>query len=351
MSRRSRASRSSRSVISFWLRITWPVAPTCARTRLGLEPQLTLPCSNPMCTRPHQAKAVSSPEGCTACAVHRGPRRVPAAPPWASARHESATRWRPTNGPERRRGQRSDPLQPLHARWLASCARCMPLSLAPALPPRATVKPAPALSRTAPAPRPGAGVPRTCSPPARSAAAACDLRSVDGAAPSDAAAAALASAASAAAAATSPAAAAAVAAPSSSASAPPALELAAASSRACAMRYRDRWLPGRGARERPQSVLPRRGRPPPVPPPLLLSSAAASFRAWRRVHARAPRSPKALANAAAGRARRPGRLPTRGARRLPGARPAPDGLGTAAIAAASALRAPAARVHAAALHG
>jgi len=167
MSRRSRASRSSRSVISFWLRITWPVAPTCARTRLGLEPQLTLPCSNPMCTRPHQAKAVSSPEGCTACAVHRGPRRVPAAPPWASARHESATRWRPTNGPERRRGQRSDPLQPLHARWLASCARCMPLSLAPALPPRATVKPAPALSRTAPAPRPGAGVPRTCSPPAR----------------------------------------------------------------------------------------------------------------------------------------------------------------------------------------
>ena len=131
MSRRSRASRSSRSVISFWLRITWPVAPTCARTRLGLEPQLTLPCSNPMCTRPHQAKAVSSPEGCTACAVHRGPRRVPAAPPWASARHESATRWRPTNGPERRRGQRSDPLQPLHARWLASCARCMRLSLAP----------------------------------------------------------------------------------------------------------------------------------------------------------------------------------------------------------------------------
>lgn len=45
-----------------------------------------------MCMRPHQAKAVSSPEGCTACAVHLGPRRAPAAPPWASARHESAPR-------------------------------------------------------------------------------------------------------------------------------------------------------------------------------------------------------------------------------------------------------------------
>ena len=292
-----------------------------------------------MCMRPHQAKAVSSPEGCTACAVHRGPRRVPAAPPWASARHESAPRTEKRPAPTVACTM-AGKLRALHA-----------IELGPRLPPRATVKPAPALSRTAPAPRPGAGVPRTCSPPARSAAAACDLRSVDGAAPSDAAAAALASAASAAAAATSPAAAAAVAAPSSSASASPALELAAASSRACVMRYRDRWVPGRGARERPQSVLPRRGRPPPVPPPLLLSSAAASFRAWRRVHARAPRSPKALANAAAGRARRPGRLPTRGARRLPGARPAPDGLGTAAIAAASALRAPAARVHAAALHG
>jgi len=292
-----------------------------------------------MCMRPHQAKAVSSPEGCTACAVHLGPRRAPAAPPWASARHESAPRTEKRPAPTVACTM-AGKLRALHA-----------IELGPRLPPRATVKPAPALSRTAPAPRPGAGVPRTCSPPARSAAAACDLRSVDGAAPSDAAAAALASAASAAAAATSPAAAAAVAAPSSSASAPPALELAAASSRACAMRYRDRWLPGRGARERPQSVLPRRGRPPPVPPPLLLSSAATSFRAWRRVHARTPRSPKALANAAAGRARRPGRLPTRGARRLPGARPAPDKLGTAVIAAASALRAPAARVHAAALHG
>jgi len=140
MSSRSRASRSSRSVISFWLRITWPVAPTCARVRLGLDPYPTLSCTNPICTRPHQAKAVSGPKAAlpARCAAARGAR-----PPCVPGQARAACR-RTGGAPQTAAsgaGVRSDPLRTWCARWLASCARCMLLKLPPARPPRAASSP------------------------------------------------------------------------------------------------------------------------------------------------------------------------------------------------------------------